>query len=277
MSNENIIFKYPLSSCDCYECKLQLNNSCNIKGIQSNSSIANCNFNTCKLDCSNTKSFNYKQLPSKENGYINLNPDIGPILSRDFYKKTCNNPSKIKVINHNISPMATPPKEVDKYISRDPRLVDQIRGYTMTLDRPPYNSEVPLSETYSKEYLNYGKNYKDYGNIHAGQIMYYYDKSIQQPFFEPVFTINSNVNSYLYKDPMDNYKPYYTHETTNKFNPMIDSDPKNLCRYTSDTKKDTSLTTGLSFIYDTNYHREDIISKQMDLTNRTKYTSRWTL
>lgn len=263
MSNENIIFKYPLSSCNCYECKSQVNN-CNIKGIPSNSSIANCNFNTCKLECTNTKSFNYNQLPSQENGYINLNPDIGPILSRDFSKKTC----KFKD-NHNKS---IGKQETDKYISRDPRLVDQIRGYTMTLDRPPYNSEVPLSETYSKRYINYGKNYRDYGDIHSGQIMYYYDKSIQQPFFEPVFTIKSNVNSYLYKDPMDNYKPYYTHETTNKFNPMKDSDPKNLCN-----SLDEPLTNGLSFIYDTNFHREDIISKQMDLTNRTKYTSRWTL
>lgn len=249
-TTENIIYKYPLSSCNCYECNKHSHNNCKLSGIPSNMSVANCNFGGClksKLDCSGSISFNNKILPNNnENGYINLNPDIGPVLSRDFSKKTCKKDKKT----------------TDIYTSKDPRLVDEIRGYTMTLDRPPYNSEVPLSETYDKKYRNYGKNYDDYSSIHSGQIMYYYDKSIQEPFFEPNFTLKSNVNSYLYKDPMDNYKPYYTHNNVNNFNPMKDSYPKEGC---------------LSFIYDTTFHREDIMSKQMDLTNRTKYMSRWNL
>lgn len=242
--SENIIWKYPKSSCNCYDCDKKNYNNNYIDGIPSNYSIGNCSYNKPnKFDCYDTISFNYNIQPdNSNNGYVNLNPDIGPDLSKDFSEKKCKNGTS-------------------KYISRDPRLVDQLRGFTMTLDRPPYNSEVELSDIYKNKYKNYGQNYSDYGSIKSGQVMYYYDKSIQNPFFNPNFTLKSKVNSYLYKDPMDNYKPYYTHDTVEKFNPM-------------NGKREHGC---LSFINDTTFHREDILSKQMDLTNRTKYMSRWKL
>lgn len=248
--SENIIFKYPLSSCHCYECTKNNYNS-NLGGIPTNNSIGNCSSNS-KYECYNNINFSKNILPKNECGYVNLNPDMGVELSKDYVKLNCKkSDSKINSLG----------KCVDKYVAPDPRLIDPIRGSYLYLDRPPYNGEVPLDQVYDKKYTNYGKNYKDYNSVKSGQIMYYYDKSIEQPFFEPIFTIKSNVNGNLYKDPMDNYKPYYTHDTVDTYNPMIDSSAKDgFC---------------LSDISDSNYHREDIISKQMDLTNRTKYTSRW--
>lgn len=242
----NIIYKYPLSSCNCYECnKNNYNNE--IGGISTNSSIGSCK-NNDKYQCYNNINFingSKNILPKSECGYINLNPDMGVDLSKDFTRMKCNKSNSCK-------------NEI--YLSKDPRLVDSIRAIRMPLDRPPYNGEVQLNNIYDSKYTKYGKDYSDYNSIRGGQIMYYYDKSIQNPFYEPNFTIPAKVDAYLYKDPMDNYKPYYTHNTVNDYNPMLNSGAKSGC---------------LTDISDSLYHREDIMSKQMDLTNRTKYTARW--
>ena len=42
-----------------------------------------------------------------------------------------------------------------------------------------------------------------------------------------------------------------------------------------DTSRNRTYNTGLSFLNDTNEHREDLMSKQMYKTNKNRYSSRW--
>lgn len=135
----------------------------------------------------------------------------------------------------------------------DPRLV-RADGQAITLDRPPLWSQIPLSTIYDKQYEGYGKNYKGYRDINTGQIQYYYDKSDADPYFQPVYTIQSYVTHNVFKDPMDATKPYYYKRPVNE-----------TLRNVSDYQETRDT---LSF-------REDIMSKQSELMNRSSWTHRW--
>jgi hypothetical protein len=136
----------------------------------------------------------------------------------------------------------------------DARLIDSFRGEKTILDRPSLQGSIPLNSIYDKKYENYGKNYTNYRSINAGQIQYYNDKSIGDPFFQPVYTIRSGTVARVFKDPMDSLKPYYDKIPDQKTLHNLSDDQQ-----TRDT---------LSF-------REDIMSKQSSLMNRMKYTARW--
>lgn len=135
----------------------------------------------------------------------------------------------------------------------DPRLVRQ-DGLKITLDRPPLWGQVDLKNIYDKQYEGYGKNYKGYRDINTGQIQYYYDKSDADPYFQPLYTIQSHVTHSVFKDPMDSLKPYY-------YKRPVNETLRNVSEY-SETR-DT-----LSF-------REDLMSKQSELMNRSNWTHRW--
>ena len=147
----------------------------------------------------------------------------------------------------------------DKYISieNDGRLVSSVRGSEkQILNRPPISSQISLSKIpFDKKLNNYGKNYKSYSDISAGNITYYVSEKTDPPFFNPIFDNSASIKGGLYKDPMDSVKPEYHRKPLIHNNVLI-------------TKKNSKM---LSWIRDSNEHREDIISKQMAKRNREKY------
>lgn len=148
------------------------------------------------------------------------------------------------------------------FTSNDPRLIDSYRGMRLNLDRPPLDGEVAVGnvvhdEIYDDKYKNYGKCYSTYNSINGGQIQYYVDKSISQPYFTPLFTVRSQVENTLFVDPMDNPKPMYP-----RF-PLEEYNWKNF------------KGEGNSSTYDTIRHREDIMEGQMAKINQKKWEARW--
>lgn len=148
------------------------------------------------------------------------------------------------------------------YASTDPRLIDVARSLAITLDRPPVTDNVRLDEIYTREDLKgYGQNYKDYKDINAGQILYYNDKSIEDPFITPLFGTQANATGYMYQDPMGGLKPHYERKPFTSHNPL--------------NTKNTNYTGNLSFISDTNAHREDLLAHGLWRRNQQAYNTRW--
>ena len=150
--------------------------------------------------------------------------------------------------------------KTETFVSTDPRLISAAHnGQILSLDRPAFLGEVKLKDVYTDPTLkNYGKTYyKDYNDIRAGQIMYYIDKSISDPFFKPVYANQSLALGRNYVDPMTSYKPSYQRI------PVI-------------AKREQNYAGGLSFLEDTGEFREDLMSYQMSVRNRQKYEARWT-
>ena len=206
--------------------------------MTTNMSIENCKI-PYQLNERERILFLSKNQPEKNKGYTVLNPNA--LLNKyatDF-----------KFINN-------------QYVCQDPKLISNSRGdQVLTLDRPPIDGSIPLDQISSHKSLeNYGKKYRTYSDINAGHITYYIDKSIQDPFFEPIFTIPANVTGELYKDPMDSFKPQYERH-------FLKKDPIN--------STSCSYNGCLSWIEDSQEHREDLISRQMRKHNEQRWESRW--
>ena len=204
-----------------------------------NMSVTNCNFKNENRD----GIFKFKPEPTsqshpdKKDQYLFLNSDSYlNMYDTNFYK-----------INS---------KEYD---SSDPRLISLAHdGAKISLDKPPLFGEVKLKDIYTDPLLdNYGKRYRNYGDIKVGQIAYYVDKSIAGSYYQPNFINESMVLGKNYVDPMDSQKPSYERLR------VID-------------KKQKGYKHGLSFLDDTCETREDLMSTQMNRMNRQKYESRWT-
>ena len=108
--------------------------------------------------------------PSNKQGFDILNPHIyDGMYPSDFKKVGC------------------------AYQSKDPRLYNAVRAQHIILDRPPIDGTVLPKDVYSPNLNLYGQRYNTYSDINAGQVMYYTDKSTQDPYFTPVFGNNANV------------------------------------------------------------------------------------
>jgi hypothetical protein len=231
------------SSCNCnnktYECQSE--------GHPTNLSVRNCNISPY-FDCYNKQPFLKTTGPNpKDKGVYVLNPQLmNNQYAKDFKGYKC--------------PSYGCPD--DTWVSLDPRLISASHsGQMLTLDAPPIESGITLSEINTDKSLNnYGKNYGTYSDINAGQITYYINKEQQEPFFGPNFTTPAPTYGFLYKDPMGAIKPQYRREYTLP-------DPLN-------TQK-TSFEGGLSWIEDSNSQREDIMSKQMIKRNEQRWEPRW--
>jgi hypothetical protein len=149
------------------------------------------------------------------------------------------------------------------YNSKDPRLIDVPRSFSMVLDSIPIDSNnIKFCDINTTPYLDkYGQNYKTYSDINAGNILYYNDKSIEDAFFNPNFVTSSNVESYLYKDSMGSIKPHYM-RTPLKCNDYLTTENKN-------------YEYCLSWMDDSTSFREDIMSLQMSKINQQRWESRW--
>jgi hypothetical protein len=262
---ENVIYKYPQSSCDCFDCKKNLSNveistdqnHQNFTYSTSNLSVKSCGPFTSQYSSdplrNRFKCYNYevsqeKTLPMEKSGFTNLNPNMGLSFSPDFTSVDCASDS--------FCPGTT-------YVSKDPRLMDPRRAMQMQLDRPAYVGNIPLDDIYDQKFKNYGKNYTDYSSINAGSINYYTDKSLDGPFFDPNFTIPAYETGIVYQDPMSNINGMYSYTPKTPFNPM------------ERTQEQMTEYGCLSFLNDTGYQREDIMSKQMSTINKQRYQTRW--
>jgi hypothetical protein len=238
-----IIYDYPKSSCECLDGRIVEPRT---SGVPTNMSVLDCDFTPYELE--NNRSFLCEITPQYKSGYHYINPGVlaNDTQAADFDEVTC-------PLNQGCE---------KTYVSPDPRLIDVLRNFTMTLDRPPLDSSIPLKDINTNESLRgYGQNYKTYSDINAGQIYYYIDKSIEDPFYSPNFTIPAQTTGVVYKDPMGAMKPEYTRD------PLTKRDCLNT--------KNTNYIGGLSWMEDSTEHREDILSKQMNRQNREKYSARW--
>ena len=223
------------------------------KPYATNMSVTNCDFDGIVQG----SIFKYKKEPNSKCGYQNLNPEtLTNMYDLDYYPVGTLRGSVPASDNMLTRCVDRSPTRI--FSSSDPRLISAAHdGMKLTLDRPPIFGEVRLKDIYVEPTLeNYGKRYKNYSDIKAGQIMYYFDKSIEDTYFHPIFENDAVALGRNYVDPMNSYKPSYERIPIRKNQPLYPG--------------------GLSSIADIDEHREDIISLQMRPQNRTKYSARWT-
>lgn len=208
--------------------------------MTTNMSIRNGNIPK-EFDFVDKLQFRKRNEPRKQNAISILNPEaLNNKYANDFY----------------------PIDSRSRWGSRDPKLFSASHEQVLTFDRPPIDGTIPLEKIYTDTSLDgYGKNYRTYSDISAGHITYYIDKSIEDPFFEPLYTNKILSSGELYKDPMGGIKPQYERRV------LIQNDPINMDR--------TSYNGCLSWIEDTQEHREDLLSKQMSKYNQQRWEPRW--
>lgn len=136
----------------------------------------------------------------------------------------------------------------------DARLYDARHSYFMQLDSPPVQVTYDLINdniSGNPELSGYGKNYKGYSTVTGGQIQYYIDKELSEPFYSPVYGTKAKSRGSTYKDPMDSVKPHFDREY-----PVYGEFRDGTC---------------LSFLDDTTKFRDDIISRQQRVHNQQKF------
>lgn len=149
------------------------------------------------------------------------------------------------------------------YVSDDPRLIDVPRGQRVGLNAPPFNSRMNLTKIYTDPRMReYGKHYRSYRDINTGDIVYYVDKSIEDPFFEPNFVTKAQMKATLFRDPMGEIKPQFERYPIENANHM------------NTTKCD--YDGGLSWISDSQEFRQDLMSYQMRKHNEQRWSPMWT-
>lgn len=170
---------------------------------------------------------------SIQNNYIRLNALDS--WDDNFISVPCN---KFKVCNNIV------------YLSTDPRLISTSRnGDKLALDTIPRNGKVQFNNC--RDHINpssidgYKKVYNNYSDINGGDISYYYASDLANPFIPQLFTCNKSKKLH-YIDPMGSYKPYYCREPVYSQN----------C---------------LNWIKDTQFHREDLMSKQLWNRNQSNF------
>ena len=149
---------------------------------------------------------------------------------------------------------AAKPLQPGYYYPQDGRVVDAPRSIAMTLDRPAMVGAVDMSQVSNFDNRAYGASYKTYADIKGGQIAYYVNQDIAQPFFNPVYAISSAVEKNIRVDPMGSVKPEFVKMPVTSTLHHI--------------SRDQATRDQLSF-------REDLMSLQQNLYNRTSWTNRW--
>jgi hypothetical protein len=246
---------YPQSSCICYDTR---NNFPKETGKPTNFSVRRENNQQSipgeYFDTNNERVFRLSQEPHPRTGIDLQNPQVytsSPGFRSYKYDPLTDN----KVCSKSV------------YDPLDPRLFNAMTAQILPLDRPPIDSSVRLSNVYNENLRGYGQNYTDYKSVSGGQIQYYIDKSIEDPYFTPVFEISSNVKGEVYQDPMNAMKPAYFRQPLTSPNPL---------------QNNMRGFSGLTSINDSTRFREDITGGTknagglMARMNREKYSARWT-
>lgn len=201
--------------------------------------------------------FGFNIEPSSESGYSVLNSKVyDGKYSQDFRAVSIDDQQSCRsnVCGTRIGPQ----NKQHVYTSNDPRLLNPIRNERMYLDRPPLNCSVDMDNVYNEELDVYGQRYTNYSDIKTGQIMYYTDKQIDNPYFNPVFEKEAVVTAKLYRDPMGSIQPMYDWSPTVVNRDCIPFTEKSL-----------------SSIDDSQFQRQDIMAFQMRKMNRQRYAPRW--
>lgn len=137
--------------------------------------------------------------------------------------------------------------EEGSFVSMNPKTMDAPRAIRMKLDRPSTTGSVPLCSIYTDPNLD---NYTPH-NVNNGQIIYYIDNSIKDPFYKPIYDVPFETQKIVYTDPMTSEKPHYAmlHKPTEVFN-----------------------YSPLSSINDSAFHRDNLIASQQAKYNQTRIT-----
>ena len=253
----NVIYNHAQSLCDCYDCNNNDFDKCPGEGCNnpdlveeairkpSNMSLTNCKFDDNYWNCFDTKPFRMDIEPVCKKGLHPINPEV---ITEKYAKGFAD------VSTGSYRQITAP---------YDGRLVDVPRGsLLMRFHSPPIDGKVRLDEIYDDKYTNYGQGYTSYDDINAGQILYYNDASIEDPFFGPNYVTSAWVDGYLYKDPMTAMKPQYMRTPVRKNDPIR-----------TGTRKE--YEGGLSWLEDSLSHRQDIMSLQMRKGNEQRWMPRW--
>jgi hypothetical protein len=241
--SEEKIYIYPQNSCKC--CRRDTSGEF-IEKPQHIIKSALCYSSTPYFQCNSVYKLNTKVEPTCNSKIITINKNKPLNFASDFEKITCGK-------CEDGCPCET-------YISRDPKLRNGMRGFALKLDRPPSDSSIKLSTIYDDKLKGYGQNYKSYSDINAGDITYYVDRSVERgTLYEPVFGTRATNTGYIYKNPMDNMEYVFDRA------PLSDRCPTT----TTSCKPEQSC---LSFISDTEKHRQDLLSRQFRIRDRNSRT-----
>ena len=133
----------------------------------------------------------------------------------------------------------------------DPRTVDAPRGMRLTLDRPPFYSKntQPLSDLYTEEGNKTGF-YRGYEDIRGGDIFYYTDAELAEPYRPPMYILPSYTIPNMEIDPMGAFRPIY--EKIPVF-------------------QNNRASSGYTFDQDQLQFREDLMSLQSQKINESDY------
>lgn len=240
----DIVYLYPQSSCTTAYCQPSYDIP---KGPETNLSVQN-GIVSPYFQCYNRVELGSGIQPREREGWTELNPEVYlDKLAQGFDRVGCGSEDK-----------NSPPV----YLSRDPRQFDAPRAMYLPIDRPPMSGDVKLSQIYDKKYDGYGVGFTPYNMIRDGQIVYYIDKSIQDPFYKPVYSEPAKQTSILFKDPMGAMKPEMNRTPiVNTENPTVTT-PEN-------------YPYCLSSIQDSQSFREDLIALQQRRHNQEKWSARW--
>lgn len=136
------------------------------------------------------------------------------------------------------------------YVSSDPRLKDPTRSIQMVLDKPPGEVRYDLindNMDRNPKLTRYGKDYKGYSSVNAGEIQYYVNKDTAHPFYSPVYDVKSKSMGYMFVDPMGSERMQFVRD--------VRPEPY----------------SKLSWLNDSAKFREDIISSQQRTHNEQRY------
>lgn len=163
-----------------------------------------------------------------------------------------------KLMPHQYAPVNPSPCGGVAYQGTNPLLIDSMRGQKLLLNRPHFESGIApdLSNVYSREISQYGKGYRDYGDINAGQYQYWIPKQ-PEVYFPPVFTKQSKIVHSIFTDPMNIQHPHWE---------RLPND----CRW----DKCQSKRTVDSFTHDSLEFREQLMASQMRRENERVYKYR---
>lgn len=220
----------------------------NKKGWGSNMVMIGCDNPLNNVLCFDRMPLSKDIEPQNNSGFVKINSELeGQHLDKTF-----------QLVNYgkNGSECET------AYTSDDPRLIDVPRGMKMGLNSPPFNSAISIKKIYTDPRMKeYGKNYLSYSDINTGDIVYYVDKSIEDPFFKPNFPTKAEMKATLYRDPMGEIRPQFERYPIKPANHL-------------NTQKCT-YDGGLSWISDSQEFRQDLMSYQMRNQNEKKWSAMW--
>jgi hypothetical protein len=149
----------------------------------------------------------------------------------------------------------------DCLVSMNPRAFDSPRAIQTRQDRPSTTAGINENNIYSNPglanyragpmqmYAPYGTQLNAVYNLNNAQVTYYIDPEVQPPYYAPAYNLPFKSELVNYIDPMDSWKPHYTHETT---------------------AEGVVGFSCLSFINDTAMHREDLMARQRAKFNQQR-------